>query len=113
MPLVMMRRDKDFVDDDLAKHIAEKLPRIVSFALNSLEERLVSDDIEVWVSNSSDLDVNVKPLEIIIWATDYPERKENLYYRRKEIVKAVKELIPPTVKGFVWIILQPTSFGVF
>jgi len=116
MPLVLMNRKEDFVDDDLAKRLAEELTLIVSLALDVPEEedgRLVPGDIVVWVDSSSGLDVNVKPLEIIIWASDFPARKATLDSRRKEIIEAVKRLIPSTVTGFVQVFLQPISFGEF
>ena len=116
MPLVLVSRKEDFVDDDLVKRLAGELPRIVSMALNMPGEEngeLVPDDIEVKVGSFSGLDVNVKPLEIVIWANDYPKRRASLNFRRQTIVEAVKKLIPPTVKGFVWVFLLPASFGEF
>ena len=116
MPLVLMNRKENLVNDHLAKHLAEELTHIVSMVLNTPEEEggeLVPDDIEVRVRNSSDLDVNAKPLEIIIWANDFPKRRANLGFRQKAIVEAVKGLIPSTVTGFVWILLLPASFGEF
>lgn len=83
MPLVLMNRIKGFVNDDLAKRLAEELTKIVSFALNTPEEKggkLVPDDIKVQVHNSSYLDVNAKPLEIIIFSNDFPERKKTLIF---------------------------------
>jgi len=116
MQLVLLNRKKEFVDDNLVKKIAGELPRIVSMALNIphiTDGKLVPDDIEVWVDDSSELDVNTKPLEIIIWATEFSERRANLNFRRQIIVDEVKKLIPSTVKGFVWVLLHPASFGEF
>jgi len=62
------------------------------------------------VQDSSALDVNTKPLEITIWAGHYPTREINLDERRAKITAAVRNIIPPGVKGFVWVLLQPGSF---
>lgn len=60
------------------------------------------------------LDVNTKDLEIIIWATLYPERLKNLDGRRAMIVEQVKMFLADydrNLSGFVWVLLQPASFG--
>jgi hypothetical protein len=117
MPLVLMSRNPKVIDDETARAIALKLPAIVANALDtSAEEKrgsLTADDVEVYVQDSTELDVNTKPLEIIIWANHYEARMRNLDERRTKIVDAVKEIKPPEAKGFVWVLLQPASFGEF
>lgn len=114
MPLVLMNRDPKVIDDELARKIAQQLPAIVANALDiSAYDKagaLTANDVEVYVQDSTELDVNTKPLEITIWAGYYPARQETLDQRRAKIAEAVREIKPPEVKGFVWVLLQPGSF---
>jgi hypothetical protein len=114
MPLVLMKRNPRVIDDELAGKIAQQLPAIVAEALDisahDKDGALTAQDIEVYVQDSSELDVNTKPLEITIWAGYYPARNENLGERRAKIAKAVRAIKPPEAKGFVWVLLVPGSF---
>lgn len=55
----------------------------------------------------------INDLQIIIFAADFPERKTDLNDRRKLIVDAIKTILPSEIRGFVWILLPPSSFGEF
>jgi len=114
MPLVLMSRDPKVIYDEVARKIAQQLPVIVAAALDTSTEdergRLTADDVEVYVQDSTELDVNTKPLEITIWASLYPAREKNLDERRAKIAEAVRVIKPPEIKGFVWVLLQPGSF---
>lgn len=114
MPLILMNRDPKVIGDELARKIAQQLPAIVADALDISEHdkdgALTANDVEVYVQDSTELDVNTKPLEITIWAGYYPARQENLDQRRAKIAEDVRAIKPPDIKGFVWVLLQPGSF---
>lgn len=115
MPLVVIQRDSKIVTDDHVKMLTQFIPTIISSALTTenSDGKLVANDIEVWVQNMEQFDVNTKSLEIIIWAGDCPERRNNLDERREKIVQGIRVLIPTTITGFVWVLLNPSSFGEF
>jgi hypothetical protein len=114
MPLVLMNRDPEVIDDETARKLAQELPAIVADALDISEYdkdgALTAKDVEVYVQDSTKLDVNTKPLEITIWAGYYPARQKDLDRRRAKIAEAVRAIKPPDIKGFVWVLLQPGSF---
>lgn len=113
MPLVVLCKNPEVINEEIAKKIAQQLPMIVAEALDVPENpdgRLTKDDIEVWVQDASKLDVNSKDLSIIIWANNYPERMANLDERRAKVAKSVRQMKPTNATGFIWILLQPGSF---
>ena len=119
MPLVLIQYKVD-CGKDIAEKIALRMPKIVALALDVSKQEgnqggLVPEDIEVWCTESGELDVNTKDLEIIIWAHEFQSRKETLDRRKDEIVACVRELLydwkRQDVSGFVWVLLQPTAFG--
>lgn len=116
MPLVVIQHKPGRVLDDMLQNLAKKMPEIVADALSADAPgaELTSTDIEVWVQEGGKLDVNTKDLEIIIWATSYPARLENLDFRKEMIVQQVKTFLADydrNLSGFVWVLLQPASFG--
>ncbi|MHB8913550.1 MAG: hypothetical protein ACYC4I_00895 [Minisyncoccota bacterium] len=119
MPLVLIQFKQKSLEFT-ARRLALQMPRIVAAALDVSDQegeagRLAPDDIEVWCQEGSDINVNTKDLEIIIWTHDFPSRRARLEQRKNEIVGHVHELISSLcsseVSGFVWILLQPTAFG--
>ena len=121
MPLVVVQYKASRFNEDMLmlQRLVESLPEIVGFALNAPENEdacLSPSDIEVWVQESGRFDVNTKDLEIIIWANLYPERLRNLEQRRDVILQAVRKFLADydrNLSGFVWVLLQPASFGEF
>lgn len=117
MPLVVMNCKKGRLLGDMIGNLANELPAIVARALHvekNLKGHLTSEDIEVEVRESGPYDVNIKDLEITIWANDYPERLANLDKRREEILSGIREFLRDydrNLSGFVWVLLQPASFG--
>lgn len=124
MPIVLVQYKAGRNLEVTAKMLALKMPEIVASALDVSEQegdagRLVPDDIEVWCNESGKLDVNTKEFEIIIWAHDFPSRKATLEQRKDKIIQGVRGVIgftpgwcPPNTSGFVWVLLQPTAFGI-
>lgn len=122
MPLVLIQyRSSDLVS--IVRQLAQQMPRIVAPALDASEQdgdvaSLLPGDVEVWCVESGGSDVNVKDIEIIIWAHDFPSRKENLDERMKKILEGAKEVIcgfrcGKLLTGYVWVLLQPTAYGTF
>ena len=117
MPLVVMNCKKGRLLGDMIEKLAQELPIIVSRALHVEENpkgHLTSDDIEVEVRESGTYDVNIKDLEITIWANHYPERLVNIDERREKIVLGIRDFLRDydrNPSGFVWVLLQPASFG--
>lgn len=115
MPFVVVNRNKKKLPDKVLSPIIKKLPEIVANALTAWtpEGKLTPNDIEVWVQDFGPLDLNTKDIEIVIWANLYPEREANLPVRQKFITEKVKQLVSKGITGFVWVLLQPASFGEF
>jgi len=116
MPFVWVRVSS-FLNEEFIEKLAKKLPIIVAKALNvpGTKGTLKPEEIEVKVESFGPLDVHTKNIEIIIWANDYPERRENLNERRKQIVAEIGKFFSstPEITGFVWVLLQPGSYGEF
>ena len=107
MPIVMIFRDPKIVHDAIMKMISEKLPAIIVSALDIPEDadaRLVSKDIRMKVfDRRPDFDFNADPLEILIYANDYPRRREHIDERIGKIADGIRDLWPDAKgRGFVW-----------
>jgi hypothetical protein len=115
MPLVVVNRNPKRFNDNQLKILVSILPESVANTLTCKDPKgaLTAQDIEVWVQDFGPYDVNTKDVEIIIWANSYPERLATLNYRRKLLCHLIKLKLPKEIKGFVWILLQPGSFGEF
>ncbi len=116
MPLVVVARNPHVIKDDLLSVITQSLPFIVANALNCEDEggHLTSTDIEIWAQDFGPHDVNTKDLEIIIWASQYPRRLENLEERKGRIINEIRNIrdaVGCFFTGFVYVLLQPASFG--
>jgi hypothetical protein len=117
MPLVALQYKRKSIRDKMLGKLARALPTIVAGALDIPENRnarLTPAEIEVWVMESGKHDVNVKDIEIIIWAHDYPERLANLEARKETILDGVRTFLAAnnqSLSGFVWVLLQPSAYG--
>lgn len=86
--------------------IAASLPAIIAEALTvpgHPEAALLETDISVEVSPSGPFDQNVVDLSIVIFANDYPERRENLSARKEAIAAKVREIVPTRWEVSIWI----------
>lgn len=122
MPLVVISRNPEVVDDYNLAALTSKITWIVAKALNIPNSPFVLTkyDIEVWTRDTGVFDQGTKDLEIIIFANFYPERAQNLDARQVVITEEVKKILGKQYsaekkkpKGFVWVLLQPASFGEF
>ena len=116
MPLVQIRRDHRFVDDATIVKICEALSHVAAAVLSSPEGgSLRSEDIVIEIDDIDYLDINVKQLNVRVWAHDYPSRRGDklttLDATRKMMARAVCEQLPPHVTWYVWVLLAPTSYG--
>lgn len=107
MPIVMIFRDPKVVDDNVMKMISRKLTDAVASALDIPEDsdaRLTSDDIKPKVIDCRpEFDFNADPLEILIYANDYPKRRGNINDRMEKIAVAIRKTWPDAKdNGFVW-----------
>src|SRR6185436_575540 len=114
MPLVTIKRNPDQISDQIIKNLTNILPSIIADTLSvagNKEAQLTKDDIEISVTEHGHLDVNVLPLQIAIFANDYPERKATLKERTDEIARRLQEILPTDLvgkqKAFVWVLLVP------
>jgi hypothetical protein len=119
MPLTVLQYKIDRGLKELAEKLAETLPSIVAPNL-SLSERdlhdgkLTPDEIMVWCRESKKADQNGKDLEIIVFAHDFPERRENLEARKDTIIEGVRKFLSDydrNVTAAVWVLLAPTAYG--
>lgn len=126
MPIVMVKRDPRIIDDDSFVKINMYLQTVVAQALDAPDEpgdtgRLVPEDIEIWPLELSPFAVNNKPLEIVIFAQDFPTRRLNVEARAEEIGEKLKShiwaerlsRIDLVDKRFVWIFMGQTGFHMF
>lgn len=117
MPLVVVQHKAGRITEQMLENLAKAMPEVVATALNAPENHdacLSPSDIEVWVQESGKFDVNTKDLEIIIWASSYPECLRDLERRKDVIVQAVRKFLADfdrNLSGFVWVLLQPSAFG--
>lgn len=129
MPLVLVKRSLRIDNDDF-KRICHELPQIVAKHLtcDDLGGELSAGDVEVWVIGDQDFGflapafsakehpcevIGGNDLQIIIFAADFVIRKANLNDRKIAIINSVKNILPPEIHGFLWILLAPSSFGEF
>ena len=115
--VVQHRGPRGPVPEWMVAKLVKQLPWIVAEALDvekNPDARIISNEIEVCVRESGELDINTKDLEIIIWANSYPERLANLEQRKDEILQDVRKFLGDhdrNLTGFVWVLLQPAAFG--
>lgn len=119
MPLVLLQYKQLAFLEEVVEKLAKALPGIVAPNLNLSEcERLTGgvtpEDIIVRCIKGGKMDTNSKDIEIIIFAHDFPERKQNLEERKDAIIKEVRQFLKNynrSISGFVWILLAPSAFG--
>ncbi|MBI2013899.1 MAG: hypothetical protein HYS87_03680 [Candidatus Colwellbacteria bacterium] len=117
MPVVEVYTQEQ-VDDETRKSLSVILPKVVANALNCKEGGGLTED-EICVRHRRgdfNLDRGGPPIQIMVFAHDYAERKVNLDERCEEIMTKLKEQLGELepyleYKAFIWIILAPTAFG--
>lgn len=128
MPLALLVYDPERITSGVAGEIAFILPQFVAAELTVEEEdgQLSPSDIEVRVLPKSPEDIDHYDLSIVIFAQDYPSRRAKLDEARAAIISELEDALPlicdesdcftwypPRIKGFVWVLLCPGSFGEF
>ncbi|MEK9135362.1 MAG: hypothetical protein AAB451_03670 [Patescibacteria group bacterium] len=117
MPLVIVNRGTTWVPtEELFSRLVDRLPEIIANALTceNPDGKLTPADIEVWVRRSDSKDIVTDKIQIVVFASLFPERAANLDARQKIINDRIKEILRGTnFHGWVWIRLAPSSFGEF
>ena len=117
MPVVHLRYRPESIPESVIKNLLKVLPKIIANELDvrkNKSARLKADDIEISVFPAQPLDINIKSLEIMIWAHGYPERLKNIEERKDKIAARVRSFLldyDVIIGGWVWILLPPTAFG--
>lgn len=121
IPLVLISRNPEKINDDLLKALVEEVPGTVSRILNVPEVKefnLIESDIEVWTQIFGDFDRNTPDLAVIVWVPECKERLQNKDERRGLINAKVENILLRNLKdkayeidGYVWLLFQPVSFG--
>ncbi len=115
MPIVKVGYT-DKVLPEWIEHIVGEMPKIVAEALSSDGElgHLEPQEVAVMPGKFHELALNVKDVDITIFANDYPERKANLEERRVKVLEEVRKLLgnfDRNLSACVWILLAPGSYG--
>lgn len=120
MPLVIVNRNPYKVYSETLDALVLELPKLVTEALSipNTDGELKHDDVEVWIRDQRrEYESQHFDLEIVIFANQYPERLQNLDERREEIGRGIRYLLSlkkcDNVRCFVWVLLQPGSFGMY
>ncbi len=119
MPLVTVTHKAGKLTSGQRSRLALTLQISVAQALTvdcRKEAHLVRQDIEVRFKEFGPDDICPHDVAIFIVANHYPEREKNLSARRDSIVTDVSYFFHAqkmTVKGSVWVLLQPGSFTEF
>jgi len=113
MPLVLVARDPELVSDEILEKLALELPTSVALHLSveGTEAELNLTEIEVRFFDFGKFDVCNQPLEIVIFANDYPERRKGLKVRVCSIRNGLRNLIPDLPNFWVWVRLTPGEFA--
>lgn len=122
MPLALVKYNH--IHPRAVAEVTRLLPTLVAEALTVKEAdgQLTPVDVEVFALEENCLDVNPYHLGIVIFANDYPSRRAKLDEARADIIRGLEAGLPDIlrryeisrdIKGFVWILLCPGSFGEF
>lgn len=114
MPLVMARFAPD-IPEEVVNAVVGAIPAALAEAFDCPDPGgdLTPNDIEVEVSTVGPKDINDYHICVTVLANDFPARKENLDDRRKRMQALLAPHIPPDMKGYLWTLLCPASFGEF
>lgn len=116
MPVVEVYAQEQ-VDNETRSNLSVVLPKIVAEALSCSEGELTEKDICVRHRREDlSFDRGGPPIQIMVFAHDYAERKVNLDERCEKIMAELKrfaemEEFRLEYEAFVWITLAPTAFG--
>lgn len=115
MPLVLVTRDPHKISKSKLVHLVSCLPKRVAEALhvqNVPEAHLTPEDIEVRVQEPDRFDIRRYDLEIVIFASHFPEREAELPQRIRHISEFVGGIFHDTgLSGFVYVLLAPAAFA--
>jgi len=125
MPLVLVQikyKEQSLVGGrplgSVVRDLALQMPGMVhtAFAYGEGGIFLTTNDVEVRCGQTSNLDVNIKDIEILISAPDSHELRRTIERRKDVIVNIVYQFFSHSrcyVHGFVLVQLHPSAFGFF
>lgn len=92
MPIVKIKYDQKVEDLDLIQILRTNLPQLIIDALKTTDVELSRDNVDLDFKEAHRYDIG-RNLRILVLATDYPERVENVDKRSAWLRGRVKELI--------------------
>lgn len=117
MPLVIVTTPETRFPDATLRDIAELLIDRVARTLTCDDPggQLAPSDIEVRFDTRSSLDLGGEryDFEVIVFANDFPSRRQNLDERCAVLRDALRARLTPDLHGYVWIRLAPAAFAEF
>jgi hypothetical protein len=120
MPLVLVTANRTrfpSLTDAYLRPIGELITTWVANILTCDDPggKLTPNDIEVRFQDRSLLDVggDQHALEVIVFANDFPSRRQNLDERCRQLQDYFKAALMPDLHGYVWIRLAPAAFVEF
>jgi hypothetical protein len=118
MPLIVIKFDTQKVLPFVLKDILRELPAIAAKTLSCEEGgELKPEDIMFEVDPHGPYDLNVKELQLRVYAHDYPSRLARLDEIRKDIENHLTSVLKTLYREqhepswYVWVLLSPTSYG--
>ena len=116
MPHVDIRwRPYEEIQEEQIRSLAKQMPNICAPALSVLGGRQYPPSgIVVKVNRQSDMDINIPPILIEVFATGTPEQIARRHEARQQIIDGIRTHMGNTIvenDGSVWLLLPETSFG--
>lgn len=101
------------IDQAMVADLSRQMPSICAPALSVPGGREYQPSgIVVKVNQQSEMDINIPPILIEIFATGTPEQIARRHEARDKIVEGIRSHLGQEMKGVsVWILLPETSFG--
>lgn len=113
MPLALVYRDKTISDQTLSQ-IVKSLPKIVSDNLSISEKpeiTLSPSEVGIRCFDTGPFDTQMRAVEIIIVAHDYPERHVKIEEKARTIAREVHDATSCGLKSiWVWVLLEQGGF---
>ncbi|MDP2789790.1 MAG: hypothetical protein Q8O51_01545 [bacterium] len=110
-----MKRNHPDIPDLEVYAVAQRLKWLVAKHLSAPADggELRPDEVEVDVHERNHLDIAGKDIQIVVFAHDYPSRKQNLEQRKDLMLEDLKGFINSKYSVFLWILLCPSAYGEF
>lgn len=112
-----LQREK-ITRDNLIELFCEVLRGLVADALtcDDPDGQLRNSDVEVkleYRDPRTHFGGGKYAVQVVVFANDYPSRRENLETRCSELSEQVRSALPQGVRGYAWVLLGPAAFKEF